>query len=55
MVKIAKKGVDFLILVRYNGGSLSKSPLRPLQIVKKARDTLRSLCASEIYSLRLSD
>lgn len=23
--------------VRYNKGSLSKSPLRPLQIVKKAR------------------
>lgn len=36
-VKKVKKVLAFVKKVRYNRGSLSKSPLRPLQIVKEAR------------------
>lgn len=36
--KKSKKSVDIGVNVRYNRESSSKSPLRPLPIVKKARN-----------------
>lgn len=36
--KKSKKGVDLSNLVRYNGGSLSKSIFRPLQKEKESED-----------------
>ena len=42
--KLCEKSVDMVEIVRYNGGSLSKSPLRPLQKEKGKRgNLLRSL------------
>ena len=41
--KLCEKSVDIGQIVRYNGGSLSKSPLRPLQKDKESEESLRSL------------
>ena len=53
--KKSKKGVDMGVKVRYNGGSLSKSSLRPLQKEKGKRgNLLRSLVRLQNISSRLS-
>ena len=53
--KLCEKSVDIGQIVRYNGGSLSKSTFRPLQKRKGKRgNLLRSLVRFQSMSLRLS-
>ena len=53
--KLCEKSVDMVEIVRYNGGSLSKSTFRPLQKEKGKRgNLLRSLVRLQSMSLRLS-
>lgn len=53
--KLCEKSVDIGQIVRYNGGSLSKSTFRPLQKRKGKRgNLLRSLVQLQNISLRLS-
>ena len=54
-MKISKKGVDMGEDVRYNGGSLSKSPfVTSTKRNEKRGNLLRSLWWLQNYSLRLS-
>ena len=51
--KLCEKSVDIVKIVRYNGGSLSKSTFRPLQKRKrKARESFEVACTASEYIFR---